>query len=90
MGTLVEHCCALVFAKMQLGYHTILALVLRPAVGVLVSVLTRNVFMTIVPFEPLVDAIPAILIDQVLYRKSKIIPVKDKLTGETRRWEIGT
>ena len=70
---LLDHCGYLTFAKMQLGYHTILALLVNTAVNAFVAVFARSIIAnTIAPYEVLVDMVPMILMIEVLVAKKKI------------------
>ena len=45
---------------------------------------------TIMPFEVLFMGILSLIITQPLYGMMKFIPVKDKRTGQTKTWALGT
>ena len=78
-----------VFTNMPMGFHTFFELLKMCPLGICASILMRYAFNTIVPFEILVDAVLAILFDEIIYN-AKIIPVKDKRTGLTEKWPIST
>ena len=55
-----------------------------------VSILLRQIFTTIVPFESLLLVLFCAPLHTVLFGMIKFIPVKDERTGQTKRWAIGT
>jgi hypothetical protein len=59
------------------------------AVCVLISILIRSSVNTIVPFEVLFVGILTLIASDILYGMIKFIPVKDKRTGQVKRWSIG-
>ena len=84
------HAINLAFAKISIGIHTVRACIAVSAVCVLLSFLLRRVPGTIMPFEVLFIGILSLIITQPLYGMMKFIPVKDKRTGQTKTWALGT
>ena len=83
------HSINLAFAKIPIGFHTFLAILVCAPVVILVSVLLRLVFSSIAPFENLLAAVVGNIFVEVLYGMIKLISVKDVRTGKTKRWAIG-
>jgi len=83
------HAMNLAFAKIPLGGHTVCACVAVSAVCVLISILLRSSLATIVPFEALFVGILGFIATEILFGMIKFIPVKDKRTGQYKRWSIG-
>ena len=54
------------------------------------SFLFRLGVSTILPFEVIIVAILGLIVGDILYGMIKFIPVKDKRTGQTKTWAIGT
>jgi hypothetical protein len=79
----------LAFAKVPIGGHTVCACVAASAVCVLISILMRSSLATIVPFESLFVVIIGLIGGDILYGMTKFIPVKNKQTGQYKRWAIG-
>jgi hypothetical protein len=79
----------LAFAKIPIGGHTVCACVAVSAVCVLISILMRSLVNTIVPFEALFIGILTFIATDILYGMIKFIPVKNKQTGQYKRWAIG-
>ena len=87
--TLLLHTMNLAFAKIPIGGHTVCACVVMSVVCVLISILMRSSVNTIVPFEVLFVAILGMIAMDILFGMIKFIPVKDKRTGQVKRWSIG-
>jgi hypothetical protein len=79
----------LAFAKIPIGGHTVCACVAGSVVAVLISILMRSSVNTIVPFEVLFVGNLTLIAMDILYGMIKFIPVKDKRTGQVKRWSIG-
>jgi hypothetical protein len=79
----------LAFAKIPIGGHTVCAYVASSAVYVLILMLLRSSVNTIVPFEVLFAGILGLTAMDILYGMIKFIPVRDKRTGQVKRWSIG-
>ena len=79
----------LAFAKIPIGGHTVCACVAGSVVAVLISILMRSSVNTIVPFEVLFVGTLGLILTDILYGMIKFIPVKDKRTGQVKRWAIG-
>jgi hypothetical protein len=79
----------LAFAEIPIGGHTVCACVAVSAVCVLISILMRSLVNTIVPFESLFVGIFVFIATDILYGMIKFIPVKNKQTGQYKRWAIG-
>jgi hypothetical protein len=79
----------LAFAKIPIGGHTVCACVAMWAVCVLISILMRSSLNTIVPFEALFIGILGLIVADILFGMIKFIPVKNKQTGQYKRWAIG-
>jgi hypothetical protein len=77
------------FAKIPIGGHTACACVAASVVCVLISILLRSSVNTIVPFEVLFVGTLGLILTDILYGMIKFIPVKDKRTGQVKRWAIG-
>lgn len=77
------------FAKIPIGRHTLYACVAASLVLVLLSVFLRFFSRTIIPFEILCLGILGFIALDVLYGMIKIIPIRDKRTGETERYAVG-
>ena len=86
---LLLHALNLAFAKIPIGGHTVCACVAASVVEVCVSILLRNMFETIVPFEVVFGAFLGFIFGDILFGMIKFIPVKDERTGQTKRWAIG-
>ncbi len=67
-----------------------LAMVAIGTLDTLVSILIRQVFATILPFEPLFVMNIGLFLGNVLFAMIKFIPVKDERTGQVKRWALGT
>ena len=65
------------------------ACVAGAAVSVFISILMRSSLDSVVPFEALFIGFLSLILGDVLYGMIKFIPVKDKRTGQTKRWAIG-
>ena len=83
------HATNLAFAKIPIGGHSVSAFAAWVAMLVLISVSLRHICGTIVPFEVLFNAILGLIFCDIVYGMIKFIPVKDKRTGQTKRWAIG-
>jgi hypothetical protein len=83
------HAMNLAFAKIPIGGHTVCACVAVSAVAVLISIFMRTSVNTVVPFEVLFVAIIGMIAMEILYGMIKFIPIKDKRTGQVKRWSIG-
>ena len=79
----------LAFANVPIGGHTVCACVGVSAVCVLISILMRSLVNTIVPFEASFIGILSFIATDILYAMIKFIPVKNKQTGQYKRWAIG-
>jgi hypothetical protein len=79
----------LAFAEIPIGGHTVCACVAMSAVSVLISILMRSSLNTIVPFEMLFASFLSLTVGDILYGMIKFISVKDKRTGQVKRWSIG-
>ena len=90
MATLVLHTLNLAFAKIPLGVHTLWSLLATSIVAFVISFLLRLGFSTIFPFEVVIVGVLAFILSEILYGMIKFIPVKDKRTGQIKRWAIGT
>ena len=78
------------FAKIPIGIHTVWACLASSLITVVLSVLVRLGVSTIVPFESILVGVLSFIISDIMYGMIKFIPVKDKRTGQTKRWAIGT
>ena len=83
------HAMNLAFAKIPIGGHTVCACVAVSAVAVLILILLRSSVNTIVPFESLFCPPLSLIATDILFGMIKFIPVKDKRTGQVKRWSIG-
>ena len=90
IATLILHAINLAFAKIPLGVHTIWACLATSAVLFVLSFLLRLGVSTILPFEVPIVGVLTMIVSDILYGMIKFIPVKDKRTGQTKRWAIGT
>ena len=89
VAVLLLHAMNLAFAKIPIGGHTVCACVAVSAVCVLISIFMRSSVNTIVPFEVLFVANLTLIAMDILYGMIKFIPVKNKRTGQVKRWSIG-
>ena len=87
---LVLHAMNLAFAKIPIGVHTVWACITGSLFPVLLSFLLRLGVSTVVPFEAIVVGILGLFVVDIVYGMIKFIPVKNKITGQTKRWAIGT
>ena len=76
----------LAFAKISIGGHTVCACVAGSAVCVLISILLRSSVNNIVPFEAMCIGILGLIATDILFGMIKFIPVKDKQTGQVKRY----
>jgi hypothetical protein len=83
------HAMNYAFANITIGGHTMCALVAVSSICVLISILLRSLLGTIVPFEAMFIGCLSFVVGDILYGMIKFIPVKDKRTGQTKRWAIG-
>ena len=90
IATLILHAINLAFAKIPLGMHTIWACLATSAVLFVLSFLLRLGVSTILPFELTIVGVLTMIVSDILYGMIKFIPMKDKRTGQTKRWAIGT
>ena len=86
---LLLHGLNLAFANIPIGVHTVCACVAASVVGVCASVSSRSIIETIIPFEVVFVGILGLTLMDILCGMIKFIPVKDELTGQTKRWAIG-
>ncbi len=86
---LLLHALNLAFGKIPVGVHTIFACISASFICVLLSFLFRAGVLTIVPFELFFVAIVGFILCDILFGMIKFIPVKDKRTGQTKRFAIG-
>ena len=84
------HGMNLAFAKIPIGVHKVWACLATFLVVFLLSFLLRLGVSTILPFEVIIAGIIGLIVGDTLYGMIKFIPVKDKRTGQTKRWAIGT
>jgi len=56
----------------------------------LISILLRQIFTTILPFEIVILPLIVIPLMDILYGVLKFIPVENERTGQVKRWAIGT
>ena len=87
---LLLHAMNLAFAKIPIGVHTVWACLAHSLILFLLPFLFRLGVSTIIPFEAVIAAILGLIVGDILYGMIKFIPVKDKRTGQTKRWAIGT
>ena len=80
----------LAFAKIPIGVHRVLACLAAALVVFVLSFLFRLGVSTILPFEAIILGVLVPILMYILYGMIKFIPVKDKRTGQTKRWAIGT
>jgi len=80
----------LAFAKIPIGMHTVWTCLKASLAPFMLSFLFRLVVSTIIPFEVIIVAILGLIVVDILFGMIKFIPVKDKRTGQTKRWAIGT
>ena len=90
MATLLLHTLNLTFAKIPVGVHTLWACLATSIVGFVNSFLLRLGFSIIFPFEGVIIGGLGVIVTEILYGTIKFIPVKDKRTGQIKRWAIGT
>ena len=90
ISTLLLHAMNLAFAKIPIGVHTIWACLAASLVVFMLSFLLRLGVSTIFPFEIIIVGVLSFIVGDILYGMIKFIPVKDKRTGQTKRWAIGT
>jgi len=89
-AVLLLHALNLAFAKIPIGGHTVWACVAASVIGVCVSISSRSIIETIVPFECVFIGFPSLILMDILCGMIKFIPVKDERTGQTKHWAIGT
>ena len=89
IATLILHAINLAFAKIPLGVHTIWACLATSAVLFVLSFLLRLGVSTILPFEVTIVGVLTMIVSDILYGMIKFIPIKNKRTGQTKRWAIG-
>ncbi len=89
-ATLLLHALNLAFAKIPIGGHTVCACVAASFKDATISLLMKTIFGTIIPFEAFFVAIIGLILGDILFGAIKIIPLKDKRTGQTKTWAIGT
>ena len=87
---LVLHAMNLAFAKIPIGIHTVWACLVGSFVVFVLSFLFRLGVSTILAFEAIIVGVLVPILMDILYGMIKFIPVKDKRTGQTKRWAIGT
>ena len=87
---LVLHAMNLAFAKIPIGVHTVWACISGSLFPVLLSFLLRLGVSTILPFEVTIVGVLTMIVSDIVYGMIKFIPMKDKRTGQTKRWAIGT
>ena len=80
----------LAFANIPIGVHTVWACLAEILIGFVSSFLFRIGFSTILPFEAILVGVLGLVIGDILFGMINFIPVKDKRTGQTKRWAIGT
>ena len=80
----------LAFAKIPIGVHTVWACLAGSLVVFVLSFLFRLGVSTILAFEAIIVGVLVPILMDILYGMIKFIPVKDKRTGQTKRWAIGT
>ena len=80
----------LAFAKIPIGVHTVWAYLAVSLVVFMLSFLFRLGVSTILPFEQIFVGGLSFIFTDILFGMIKFIPVKDKRTGQTKRWAIGT
>ena len=90
LATLILHAMNLAFTKIPIGVHTTRACLAASFVAIMISILLRLGVSTILPFEQVVVGGLSFIVTDILYGMIKFIPVKDKRTGQTKRWAIGT
>ena len=90
IAVLLVHATNLAFAKIPLGLHTVYACAAVSGTAILLSFMFRAMVGSIVPFEVLFIGIINMILCDILYGMIKFIPVKDRRTGQTKRWAIGT
>ena len=86
---LLLHIINAAFAKIPLGKHTILALVIVAILCFFVSVLLRQTFGTIVPLEQIIGSTLSFTFSEVCFAMFKFIPVHEKRTGKTKYYALG-
>ena len=86
---LLLHALNLAFAKIPIGLHTFSAFVAISVIATLISLSFRNTFETMVPFEAVFVGSMDFIICDAVFGMIKFIPVKDKRTGQTKKWAIG-
>jgi len=79
----------LAFAKIPIGGHTVCACVAGSLVNALNSILLRSFVNTMVPFETVFVSIITLTMMDILFGMIKFIPIRDKRTGQVKRWSIG-
>ena len=84
------HALNLAFAKIPIGVHTVWTCLAISLIAALLSFSIRLGVSTIIPFEAIFVGALTFIIGNVLYGMIKFIRVKDKETGLTKRWAIGT
>ena len=89
-AVLTLHATNLAFAKIPIGVHIIWACLAISLVTLMLSFLLRLGISTVVPFEAIVVGILGLFVVDIVYGMIKFIPVKNKITGQTKRWAIGT
>ena len=78
------------FAKIPMGVHTLCGCVVGTLNAALISFIIRRVVSTIAPFESIFVGFLTVIFQNIFFSMVKFIPVKDKRTGQTKRWAIGT
>jgi len=80
----------LAFAKIPMGWHTVFACIAGSVVGTMLSLIIRACVKSITPFELSFLGILTILLMDILFGMIKLIPVKDKRTGQIKKWQLGS
>ena len=80
----------LAFANIPIGVHTVWACLAVSLVAFLLSFLFRLGVSIILPLEVIIVGDLTFILGDIIYGMIKFIPVKDKRTGQIKRWAIGT
>jgi len=91
VGVLGLHAFNFAFAKIPIGIHTVFALLMCGLSNTLSSIVLRQTIgNTIFPFETVVSGVLGFIAHDILFVHLKVVPVKDKRTGQVKFWALET
>ena len=87
---LLLHLMNTTFAKIPMGYHTFSAIIIVGMLCCFISFSLRKIFGSMAPLDGVLVGVLAFIFTDIAFGMTKFIPVRDRRTGQTKNYNIGT